>query len=262
MVIFVPAVMSRETSSTMQLSPSEMPLPAFAPIRQRAPTAITSVPPPDSVPMMDAPPPTSESAPTTTPALMRPSTMHGPSVPALKLTNPSCMTQWCHLRKVSAQPHSVRVGDPHACWDDVVGHAGELVNGGDVQVMAQRCDRSIANIDLGRIYRTGARPGNSRQQAENTIKVQLVRFWDLSPAQQMQAKVRFRGFASASSSEPNSTDTTSRSVRPTRFARQLRAVSTPSGGEPGIEDSVPLSTSTTHVQWWWARWKSAITRAS
>ena len=42
--------------------------------------------------MMDAPPPMSLSASTTTPWLIRPSTIDGPSVPALKLTKPSCMT--------------------------------------------------------------------------------------------------------------------------------------------------------------------------
>ena len=67
-------------------------MPAFAPMRQRSPTETTCVPPPDSVPMIDAPPPMSEPSPTTTPAEMRPSTIDAPSVPALKLQNPSCMT--------------------------------------------------------------------------------------------------------------------------------------------------------------------------
>ena len=42
--------------------------------------------------MIDAPPPTSEPSPTTTPPEMRPSTIEEPSVPALKLTKPSCIT--------------------------------------------------------------------------------------------------------------------------------------------------------------------------
>ncbi len=42
--------------------------------------------------MIEAPPPMSEPSPTTTPAEMRPSTMEAPKVPALKLTNPSCIT--------------------------------------------------------------------------------------------------------------------------------------------------------------------------
>ena len=60
-----------------------MPSPALAPIRQRLPTEMTSVPPPDSVPMIEAPPPTSEPSSTTTPAEIRPSTIEVPSVPAL-----------------------------------------------------------------------------------------------------------------------------------------------------------------------------------
>ena len=66
---------------------------------------------------------------------------------------------------------------------------------------------------------------------------------DLSPAQQMQAKVRFRRVRGTSSGEPNSTDTTSPRVRPTRFARQMRVVSTPSGGNQASR-TAPLSTST------------------
>ena len=42
--------------------------------------------------MIEAPPPTSLPSPITTPAEMRPSTIEAPSVPALKLTKPSCMT--------------------------------------------------------------------------------------------------------------------------------------------------------------------------
>ena len=58
-------------------------MPALAPSRQRSPTEICCLPPPDSVPMIEAPPPMSESAPTTTPAEIRPSTMEVPRVPAL-----------------------------------------------------------------------------------------------------------------------------------------------------------------------------------
>jgi hypothetical protein len=42
--------------------------------------------------MMDAPPPTSLPSSTTTPEEIRPSTIEVPSVPALKLTKPSCIT--------------------------------------------------------------------------------------------------------------------------------------------------------------------------
>ena len=53
---------------------------------------LRSLPPPDKVPMMEAPPPMSEPSPTTTPCETRPSTMETPSVPALKFTNPACIT--------------------------------------------------------------------------------------------------------------------------------------------------------------------------
>ncbi len=67
----------------------------------------TSLPPPESVPMMEAPPPMSEPSPTTTPAEILPSTIDVPSVPALKLTKPSCMTvvpsaRWAPSRTRSA----------------------------------------------------------------------------------------------------------------------------------------------------------------
>ena len=58
-------------------------MPALAPSRQRSPIEMTSLPPPERVPMIEAPPPTSEPLPTTTPAEIRPSTIDAPSVPAL-----------------------------------------------------------------------------------------------------------------------------------------------------------------------------------
>jgi hypothetical protein len=59
--------------------------------------------------MIDAPPPMSVPSPTTTPAEIRPSTIDVPSVPALKLTKPSCMTvvpsaRWAPSRTRSASP--------------------------------------------------------------------------------------------------------------------------------------------------------------
>ena len=77
--------------------------------------------------MIEAPPPTSLPSPTTTPALIRPSTIELPSVPALKLTKPSCITV-VPSAEVRAEPDAVRVGDPHAARDDVVGHPRELVD--------------------------------------------------------------------------------------------------------------------------------------
>jgi len=66
-----------------------------------------SLPPPERVPIVDAPPPMSEPLPTTTPWLMRPSTIELPKVPALKFTKPSCMTvvpdaRWAPRRTRSA----------------------------------------------------------------------------------------------------------------------------------------------------------------
>src|SRR5690606_42010789 len=69
-----------------------MPIPALAPIRLFLPTEIRMLPPPERVPMVEQPPPKSEPSPTMTPAEIRPSTIEVPSVPALKLTKPSCMT--------------------------------------------------------------------------------------------------------------------------------------------------------------------------
>jgi len=42
--------------------------------------------------MIDEPAPTSEFFPTITPGITRPSIMHSPKAPALKLTKPSCIT--------------------------------------------------------------------------------------------------------------------------------------------------------------------------
>ncbi len=65
--------------------------------------------------MIEAPPPTSEPSPTTTPAEIRPSTIEVPSVPALKLTKPSCITvvppaRWAPSRTRSASAIRTPVG--------------------------------------------------------------------------------------------------------------------------------------------------------
>ena len=93
---------------------------------------MTSLPPPDSVPMIDAPPPMSLPSPTTTPALMRPSTIDVPSVPALKFTKPSCMTVVPSARCAPRRTRSASA-IAHAGRDDVVGHPRELVDAGDVR---------------------------------------------------------------------------------------------------------------------------------
>ena len=69
-----------------------MPNPEFAPNKQFSPIDIFISFPPDRVPIVLDPPPRSEFAPTITPEEILPSTIAGPSVPALKLTKPSCIT--------------------------------------------------------------------------------------------------------------------------------------------------------------------------
>ena len=89
--IFEPAVIYTP-ASTMQSSPRLIPIPELAPSKVLCPIEITSLPPPLNVPMIEAPPPISLPSPTTTPALILPSTIDFPKVPALKFTNPSCIT--------------------------------------------------------------------------------------------------------------------------------------------------------------------------
>ena len=72
-------------------SPRGIPSPELAPNRQFRPIEMTTSPPPDRVPMVEAPPPISDPSPQKTPAEILPSIMAAPSVPALKLTKPSCM---------------------------------------------------------------------------------------------------------------------------------------------------------------------------
>ena len=81
--------------------------------------------------MIEEPAPTSEPSPTTTPWTIRPSTIEVPSVPALKLQNPSCITV-VPAGEVGAEPDPVGVGDAHAVRHHVVGHPGELVDAEDL----------------------------------------------------------------------------------------------------------------------------------
>ena len=80
-----------QPASTMQSSPKGMPSPELAPKSDRSPMEMTSLPPPERVPMMDAPPPMSEPAPTDYPTRRGPRSCSA-KVPALKFTKPSCMT--------------------------------------------------------------------------------------------------------------------------------------------------------------------------
>ena len=75
----------------MQLLPSGIPRPELAPNKQFSPIDILILFPPERVPIVLHPPPKSELFPTTTPAEILPSIIAVPSVPALKLTKPSCI---------------------------------------------------------------------------------------------------------------------------------------------------------------------------
>src|SRR3954453_8868546 len=128
----------------MHSSPSEIPSPEFAPSRQRSPTEITVVPPPDRVPWMEAPPRTSEPSPTTTPAEMRrlpppPPRREAPldhrrAERAGVVVDEPLVHHGRALGEVRAEPNPVAVGDPHAGRDDVVHHPGELVHAEHGQV--------------------------------------------------------------------------------------------------------------------------------
>ena len=90
-------------------------------------------------------------SPTTTPGLMRPSTIDAPSVPALKFTKPSCMTVVPAARCAPRRTRSasaIRTPDGH----DVVGHARELVDAGDLRAArpAARA-RSRGRGELGEV---------------------------------------------------------------------------------------------------------------
>ena len=134
-------------------------MPALAPSRQRSPIETTSLPPPDSVPMIEAPPPMSEPSPTTTPAEIRPSTIDVPSVPALKLTKPSCITVVPSARCAPRRTRS-RVGDAHAGRDHVVGHPGELVHPVHGDRAAGAAAAAGARSNSLRRARSGRGPGD------------------------------------------------------------------------------------------------------
>ena len=83
--------------------------------------------------MIEAPPPMSLSAPTTTPALIRPSTIDGPERAGVEVDE-ALVHDRRALGQVGAQPHPVAVGDPDAGGDDVVDHPRELVDAEDGHV--------------------------------------------------------------------------------------------------------------------------------
>ena len=93
----------------------------MAPSRQRSPTEITSVPPPDSVPMIEALPPTSEPSPTAD-AGADAALDHRGAERAGVVVDEALVHHRRALGEVRAEPDAVGVGDPHAGRDDVVDH--------------------------------------------------------------------------------------------------------------------------------------------
>ena len=163
-------------------------MPAFAPSRQRSPTEITSVPPPDSVPMIEAPPPTSESRPTTTPAEIRPSTIER-AQGARVVVDEALVHHGGAGGEVGAQPHPVGVGDPHAGREHVVDHPRELVHpvhGHRAVPGAQPGPDGLEALHRARAHRG---PHDVGQAAEDPVQVD--RPWRDQPvAEQVQPQVR------------------------------------------------------------------------
>ena len=169
----VPAV-RYSPASTTQSFPRLMPMPELAPRRQRSPIVTRSEPPPDNVPMIDAPPPMSESSPTTTPWEMRPSTIDVPSVPALKLQKPSCITvvpsaRWAPRRTRLASATRTPAGR------DVVEHRWELVERLDRERTAGGTSGQYDVGEVGDGDRAEVGPGHGGEQPEHTVEVDRVR---------------------------------------------------------------------------------------
>ena len=103
-----------------------MPRPALAPTRQRLPTRMISLPPPDSVPMSEEPPPRSEPSSTTTPGADAALDHRGAERAGVEVDE-----ALVHDRRAGGQVGSeadpVGVGDADAGGDHVVGHPRELV---------------------------------------------------------------------------------------------------------------------------------------
>ena len=137
--------------------------------------------------MIEAPPPTSEPSPTTTPATMRPSTIEVPSVPALKLTKPSCMTvvpsARCAPRRTRS-PSAMRTPVGH----DVVEHPRELVDAVHADAPAGGHAAAPAGLlEAGHGARPGGGPHHVGQLAEDAVHRDGAR-GDEPVAEQVQAQ--------------------------------------------------------------------------
>ncbi len=161
-------------------------MPAWAPIRQRRPTLMISLPPPDRVPMMDAPPPTSEPSPTTTPAEMRPSTIDGAQRAGVEVDE-TLVHDGRAGGQVGAEPDPVGVADAHPAREHVVDHPGELVD----RVDGHRAAGPQPGADvLEALDLAGAvvGPHDVGQQAEDAVEVGLVGL-DQTVGEQVEAQV-------------------------------------------------------------------------
>ena len=114
--------------------------------------------------MIEAPPPTSLSAPTTTPALIRPSTIDGPERAGV-VVDEALVHDRGALGEVGAEPHPVAVGDADAGGDDVVDHPRELVDAEHGDVADRRAQP--VGVEPGRLDRSGAGPGHVGEQPED-----------------------------------------------------------------------------------------------
>ena len=136
--------------------------------------------------MIDAPPPMSEPSSTTTPAEMRPSTIEVPSVPALKLTKPSCMTVVPAARCAPSRTRSASaIRTPGG--RDVVDHPRELVD-------AVHRDRAAPpqpgshRLEAVHRARPEVGPHHVGQDAEDPVDAGAVRL-DQPMGQQVQPQV-------------------------------------------------------------------------
>ena len=145
-----------------------MPRPALAPIRQRLPTEITSVPPPERVPMIEAPPPTSESASTTTlrgdPALDH----RGPERPGVVVDEP-LVHDGRALGQVGAEPDPVGVADADAGGQHVVDHPRELVHAVHGHPRPAGHQPGPGLLEVGHRARSGGGPHDVGEQAEDAL---------------------------------------------------------------------------------------------
>lgn len=129
--------------------------------------------------------------PTTTPGVMRPSTMDSPRAPALKLTNPSCVTVAPGDRCAPSRTRSASAMRTPS-GDDVVCYARERVDAGKLQGVRLVLQSRAQGLNAPGKHRTGRRPGDVVQQAVGAVQVQRVRL-ERQFGLQVQPQVRLLG---------------------------------------------------------------------